>query len=136
MANPLVAGELGLHYAGVPLTVADGHRHGTLCIIDRVPRTLTPDELAVLQDLAAVVVDGLELRLASRRSSDHERALSDEQQRSAEDIILVTASIRALSHAEDPDSIRAACPCHDGAFACLDAGRTDRVRWTRPVGHA
>lgn len=53
--NPLVAGEFGLRfYAGAPL-LADGHRVGTLCIIDRRPRCLTASEKAVLRGLADCV---------------------------------------------------------------------------------
>ena len=63
LANPLVAGEFGLRfYAGVPLTTHDGHGLGTLCVIDKEPRPFTPEQTAILQDLAAVVMDELELR--------------------------------------------------------------------------
>ena len=69
LANPLVAGEFGLRfYAGVPLQTSDGHNLGTLCILDFKPRVLTPVEAATLQDLAAVVISDLELRLESRSS--------------------------------------------------------------------
>jgi signal transduction histidine kinase len=67
--NPLVDGELSMRfYAGVPLTVRDGLSLGTLCVMDRVPRRLAPDDLALLQGLAEVVVDELELRRQSRLS--------------------------------------------------------------------
>ena len=69
LANPLVAGDFGLRfYAGVPLRTGDGYNLGTLCVIDRERREATPDELATLSDLAAVVVDELELRLSARRT--------------------------------------------------------------------
>lgn len=68
LSNPLVVGELGLRfYVGVPLTTRDGHKLGTLNVIDRAPREVTEDEVATLKDLAAVVVDEMELRLAARR---------------------------------------------------------------------
>ncbi|HVF05309.1 MAG TPA: SpoIIE family protein phosphatase [Frankiaceae bacterium] len=64
LANPLVAGELGLRfYAGVPLRTADGHNLGTLCVIDREPREVTERQMALLRDLAALVVESLEIRL-------------------------------------------------------------------------
>ncbi|MBB3713791.1 two-component sensor histidine kinase [Limimaricola variabilis] len=63
LANPLVAGEFGLRfYAGVPLRTHDGHGLGTLCVIDKEPRDITPEQTAILQDLATVVMDELELR--------------------------------------------------------------------------
>jgi sigma-B regulation protein RsbU (phosphoserine phosphatase) len=83
LANPLVAGELGLQfYAGVPLTTHDGHNLGTLCIIDQQPRELTDAQVASLSDLAQVVMDELELRLAARRTVELESQL----RRGAEDI--------------------------------------------------
>jgi sigma-B regulation protein RsbU (phosphoserine phosphatase) len=83
LANPLVAGELGLQfYAGVPLTTHDGFNLGTLCIIDRQPRELTDAEVASLTDLARVVMDELELRLAARRTVELESQL----RHSAEDV--------------------------------------------------
>jgi GAF domain-containing protein len=66
--NPLVTGELGLRfYAGIPLVTSDGHNLGTLNIIDASPREMTDDELELLQNLADIVVDELELRLATKR---------------------------------------------------------------------
>ena len=70
MSNPLVAGELGLQfYAGVPLHTRDGYNLGTLCIIDRHPRTLSHPDLTTLEDLAAIVMHDLEQRMLSRQPS-------------------------------------------------------------------
>jgi sigma-B regulation protein RsbU (phosphoserine phosphatase) len=81
LSNPLVAGEFGLRfYAGAPLTTHDGYNLGTLCVIDREPREVTDGERAHLSDLAALVVDELELRLAARRAvADAEHRLSQVQ---------------------------------------------------------
>ncbi len=69
LSNPLVAGEFGLKfYAGVPLRTTDGHNLGTLCILDFEPRQLSLDETSTLEDLAAMVLSELELRVASRRA--------------------------------------------------------------------
>ncbi|QJQ96546.1 MULTISPECIES: EAL domain-containing protein [Halomonadaceae] len=55
-ANPLVIGEpYARFYAGAPLSTREGHRIGTLCLVDSRPRHLTPDELANLRDLADCV---------------------------------------------------------------------------------
>ncbi len=54
--NPLVTGGPKIRfYAGSPLRSPDGHRIGTLCIIDRVPRTPGDDELQSLRDMASMV---------------------------------------------------------------------------------
>lgn len=66
--NPLVAGELGLRfYLGVPLTTGDGFNLGTLNVIDIRPRAVSAAEVETLRDLAAIVMDELELRLAARQ---------------------------------------------------------------------
>ncbi len=79
LANPLVAGDFGLRfYAGVPLRTHDGFNLGTLCVIDREPRAVTPDETEQLTELAAVVMDELELRRSARLATEAtERRLHD-----------------------------------------------------------
>ena len=68
LTNPLVCGDLGLRfYVGVPLETSDGHNLGTFNIIDVEPRDFSEKELATMKDLAAVVVDELELRLDANR---------------------------------------------------------------------
>jgi serine/threonine protein kinase len=68
LANPLVAGESGLRfYAGVPLRTRDGYNLGTLCVLDREPRSFSAEDARTLEDLAAMVMHDLELRLESRR---------------------------------------------------------------------
>ncbi len=84
LGNPLVAGEFGLQfYAAVPLTTSDSFNLGTLCVIDREPRTLLPDEMEILQTLASLVIDQMELRIASRQiaqRNDELRAINEERQ--------------------------------------------------------
>jgi signal transduction histidine kinase len=71
LENPLVRGELGLRfYAGMPLRTRDGNNLGTLNVIDVEPREVSGRELAALEELAGIVVDELEVRLAAREQSD------------------------------------------------------------------
>jgi PAS domain S-box-containing protein len=58
--NPLVTGAPGIRfYAGSPLAAPDGTRVGTLCLIDRAPRTFSEEEAMALRDLAAIVANEL-----------------------------------------------------------------------------
>ena len=79
LSNPLVASEFGLRfYAGCALRTHDGYNLGTLCVIDKEPRELTDEQVQVLEDLAAIVVHELELRLAARRQSRRATELNDD----------------------------------------------------------
>ncbi len=61
--NPLVTCENGIRfYAGAPLIAPDGHRLGTLCLIDSVPRHIDDRGKNLLKDMAAQVVAEMELR--------------------------------------------------------------------------
>jgi hypothetical protein len=75
--NPLVTQEPhNRFYAGAPLEVADGLRLGTLCVIDRKPRSLTHDQLEALTTLRDAVVNLLELRRLRADRDTSEPALS------------------------------------------------------------
>lgn len=75
--NPLVTGTPHIRfYAGTPLVMPEGHTIGSLCVIDRVPRTLTSDQQSALAALGRQVADQLTLRRAVA-----ERALAQAQLR-------------------------------------------------------
>ncbi len=79
LANPLVAGDFGLRfYAGAPLRTHDGFNLGTLCVIDNTPRPVEPAEIEDLEDLAAIVMDELELRISARQAIEREKLLKKE----------------------------------------------------------
>ena len=49
-------------YAGAPLITPEGYSIGTLCVLDRQPRELTPDQLMALQLLSSEAMDIIKLR--------------------------------------------------------------------------
>lgn len=61
--NPFVADAPKIRfYAGVPLSMANGHRVGTLCVLDTRPRTFLTDERRALEILGRQVEAQLYLR--------------------------------------------------------------------------
>ena len=75
-ANPLVTSAPSIRfYAGMPLTVMSGVRLGTLCVIDRKPRTLSATQTQSLRTLRDVVVTHLELRRACLDMTELQRLL-------------------------------------------------------------
>jgi diguanylate cyclase (GGDEF)-like protein len=61
--NPLVVHDPKIcFYAGAPLQTRDGHNLGTLCVIDRLPRHFSGNQVRLLEDLAQLVLRELELR--------------------------------------------------------------------------
>ena len=70
LTDPVEAARHGYgFYAGVPLIASDGTRVGTLCVLDVAPREVTAEDVANLQDLAALAINELELRLETRRAN-------------------------------------------------------------------
>jgi GAF domain-containing protein len=65
LIDPTAVDALGLRfYAGFPLETASGQAVGTLCVIDRQPRFLEPEEAGLLRELANVALLLLDLQVA------------------------------------------------------------------------
>ncbi|EJZ21784.1 sensor domain-containing diguanylate cyclase, partial [Rhizobium sp. Pop5] len=60
--HPSVTGDDHIRfYAGVPLRTKAGHMIGTVCAIDRRPRSFSSKDLAILEELAGAAMDRIDL---------------------------------------------------------------------------
>ena len=81
--NPLVVSEPNIRfYAGAPLITEEGYALGTLCVVDRTPREVSPEQKEALKALSRLVLAQLEFRrnlmllraaLNDRTKEEHER---------------------------------------------------------------
>lgn len=76
--NPLVTGAPWIRfYAGAPIVTPDGNALGTVCVLDRVQRTLTEKESDALRALSRQVMAQLELRRHAALQEIHGKALEN-----------------------------------------------------------
>ena len=106
-SNPFVLSDPKVRfYAGAPFTSADGHPLGTLCVVDVVPRQLTPSQQNALLALSRQVQAQFELRknLIELRS-----ALAERDQAEAERDRTILELQHALDHVQRLSGLLPAC---------------------------
>lgn len=92
--NALVTSDPSIRfYAAATLRLSDGTHAGTLCVIDRRPRTLDNTQRSVLQHLARAAVHALE----GRRALRVERELAGQIAAASADLAAAQERFRALS---------------------------------------
>ena len=120
MTNSLVTGDQGIRfYAGVPLRTKEGFNLGTFCIMDRVSQSFSSDKQEILQILAELVLDQLELRMEARIAVKHQHQILNT---TAHDLknplsIMPLLADMIMHHKHDPKAI------DDIALQIKDAGR-------------
>ena len=119
--NPLVTAAPHIRfYAGTPLVTPEGHALGTLCVVDQVPRNLSPFQHHALQVLGHQVVMHLEQRrqirdlqeaVAARAASEqYAQQLTDESQRQARTLALLDQVRSAMARDIDLEAAPSATP--------------------------
>jgi len=97
--NPLVVADPKIRfYAGAPL-ITDGQALGTLCVVDRVPRELRPEQLDALRALGRQVMAQLDLRRSLKRLKQSLKIrdkVEAEKERSLRELQEALAKIRTL----------------------------------------
>ena len=96
--NPAIP-ELGvIAYLGTPVRSRDGHVLGSFCVIDGSPREWTPEQIALLNDLAAIIMTELALR---EENMDHRetRAALDMRNQELEAASAVARELAAQAQA-------------------------------------
>jgi diguanylate cyclase (GGDEF)-like protein len=96
--NPLVAADPKIRfYAGAPLVTPTGESLGTVCVIDRVQRTLSEEQANSLRALSRQVMAQLELRRMVAVQAENQRKLEEYQTR----LESANARLRAESITDD-----------------------------------
>lgn len=80
--NPLVLGDPNIRfYAGYPLISPSGYPLGTLCVIDKIPRTLTEEQKIALRTLGNQTMKMFELRLKNKEEVLRNQVIEEQKKK-------------------------------------------------------
>ena len=132
--NPLVTADPNIRfYAGAPLAVENGEKLGSLCVIDRVPRTLDDHQRQALIVLRDAVVTQLELRRVARQLEELQghvpicswchsvRSVDSEGTESWEPLFDYVQRVNLVTHGICPS-------CHEGGVEGFPTGKSSGAR--------
>ncbi len=85
-------------YAGYPLVSPSGYKLGTLCVIDRVPRTLTLEQELTLRTLGNQVVKLFELRLRNKEAEIKAKLIEDQNRQLEASSAVQSKIISIIAH--------------------------------------
>src|SRR5260370_32476793 len=106
-SNPFVVSDPKIRfYAGAPFTSSDGYPLGTLCVVDVVPRQLTPSQENALMALSRQVQAQFELR---KNLLDLRAALNERDRAEAERDQTIKDLQHALEHVSRLTGLLPAC---------------------------
>lgn len=101
--SPAIEDHDAVAYIGIPLEVAGGVVLGTLCVVHSTPRKWTSEEVALLEELAALALTEIEYRLRRRDMEEiGQLALRLEQPVAELGDVVRTSAHLAEGHERDP----------------------------------
>ncbi|MFV9504524.1 MAG: PAS domain S-box protein [Oscillochloridaceae bacterium umkhey_bin13] len=116
--NPLVTDPPHLRfYAGAPLVLADGTTLGTLCVVDTVPRTLSPGQIRALAALRRSVVNEIELRTRQSDTAAQRLTLANvlhQLTRELDPDRIIQQAVEAIRQLNRWESVGISLPMPDG----------------------
>lgn len=95
-------------HASAAVTTTEGRHVGHFSIFDRAPRKMRAPEQRILDALASVAAEEIEVWLAATRARHRDRALAAHQQRIIDDADVLMAAMREVTSYEDPSAVRPA----------------------------
>ena len=128
LVNPYVAQEMNLgFYAGQALRSPEGQSLGSLCIMDRRPRQLSPAEGNLLKDLAQVAQELLRLQAAQATGFTMPEARRTRLDATVQQSLTRLGTLAALSEWEAASDVAEAQRYHES--------RLDEARYLAQVMH-
>jgi PAS domain S-box-containing protein len=92
--NPIVTSAPYVRfYAGVPLVTSEEQAIGTVCVVDRVPRKISPEQVESLKAISRLVIRQLELR----RNLTQLSSIKAEYQQAEEKLCWKEALLRSMT---------------------------------------
>lgn len=124
--NPFVRNEPQIRfYAGAPLVTPEGHAIGSLCVLDKVARTLTESQTWALDALRRQAQAQLELR---RNLAELEQSLAERDRTEAQQAALVQELRESLNHVNTLSGLIPFCStCELNMVIPADASAIPRI---------
>ena len=95
--HPLAQDENGIRfYAAIPLKTHDNYNVGTLCVVDFIPRQITPDQLKILQELANISISFVELNEKINLANEISKIENKIKQKELQNQLILNSTVEGI----------------------------------------